>query len=453
MDGANVAVEYTYDANGNLKKDYNKKIVNIAYNSLNLPDGLQFTNGNTTNYVYDAAGQKLSVTHLTAIAGVVIPMTSVMTPLAPAQISTTFKTDYCGNVIYENGAVSKILTEEGYIMLAGTTPTYHYYLKDHQGNNRVVINQSGTVEQVNHYYPFGGLMGESTAGGVQPYKYNGKELDRMHGLDLFDYGARHYDAAIGRWHTVDPLAEKYYSISPYAYCGNNPIRFIDPNGMFYDDFVVNHDKNHIDRIKTTDKTDRIFDGTNPKGTIVEKGEFNVEEYKSRGYSVNTVVASGMAITDLGLSILGGEMAFAKIGVWIGKGVSALRASRAAKVAEAGEEVGMNAAKGGLSNAQLVSRAATKAEAAIGGTGRFAGTAKHTYANNLLSRYQSIYGNRGLQFNHYFNNGVGNRGFLDVVDHGSRTIFDYKFGNAVMGSGQYLKYSRNFPGYSIQIIRP
>ena len=61
-----------------------------------------------------------------------------MTPLAPEQISTTFKTDYCGNVIYENGAVSKILTEEGYITFTGTTPTYHYYLKDHQGNNRVV---------------------------------------------------------------------------------------------------------------------------------------------------------------------------------------------------------------------------------------------------------------------------------------------------------------------------
>ena len=234
MDGANVAVEYTYDANGNLKKDYNKKIVDIQYNALNLPDGLQFTNGNTTSYVYDAAGEKLSVTHQTAIAGVVIPMTSVMTPLTTAQISTTFKTDYCGNVIYENGVVSKILTEEGYITFSGTTPVYHYYLKDHQGNNRVVINQSGTVEQVNHYYPFGGLMGESTAGGVQPYKYNGKELDRMHGLDLFDYGARHYDAAIGRWHTVDPLAEKYYSISPYAYCANNPVKFIDPTGMSYD---------------------------------------------------------------------------------------------------------------------------------------------------------------------------------------------------------------------------
>ncbi|MDO5665166.1 MAG: DUF6443 domain-containing protein [Bacteroidia bacterium] len=236
MDGANVAVEYTYDANGNLKKDYNKKIVDIQYNSLNLPNGLQFTNGNTTNYVYNAAGQKLSVTHQTAMAGVVIPMTNVMTPLAPAQISTTFKTDYCGNVVYENGAVSKILTEEGYItFLSNNTPVYHYYLKDHQGNNRVVINQAGTVEQVNHYYPFGGLMGESTAGGVQPYKYNGKELDRMHGLDLFDYGARHYDAAIGRWWTVDPLAEKYYGMSPYVYTANNPVRFIDPNGMWYGD--------------------------------------------------------------------------------------------------------------------------------------------------------------------------------------------------------------------------
>ena len=197
---------------------------------------MQFTNGNSINYAYDAAGRKLSVTHRTAVAGITLPMTNVMTPLAPNNVAATTTTDYCGNVIYENGTVSMVLTEEGYITLAGTTPVYHYYLKDHQGNNRVVINQSGAVEQVNHYYPFGGLFGDNTGGDIQPYKYNGKELDRMHGLDLFDYGARHYDAAIGRWGTVDPLAEKYYSVSPYVYVANNPIRFIDPDGRSYGDF-------------------------------------------------------------------------------------------------------------------------------------------------------------------------------------------------------------------------
>ena len=79
------------------------------------------------------------------------------------------------------------------------------------------MERRGAIEQVNHYYPYGGLMGESTGDDVQHYKYNGKELNRMHGLDWYDYGARHYDAAIVSWPTMDPLAEKYYSISPYAY--------------------------------------------------------------------------------------------------------------------------------------------------------------------------------------------------------------------------------------------
>ena len=123
-----------------------------------------------------------------------------------------------------------LLTEEGYINLTGTQQ-YHYYLKDHQGNNRVVINQSGTVEETNHYYPFGGVFG--TTGNTQPYKYNGKELDTKQGLNWYDYGARHYDAALGRFTTNDPLAEKYYSMSPYTYCADNPVKFIDPNGMEY----------------------------------------------------------------------------------------------------------------------------------------------------------------------------------------------------------------------------
>ena len=110
-----------------------------------MPSVITFTDGNTITYGYDASGQKLSVTHLTATAGIVIPMTNIMTPLAPANIAITTKTDYCGNVIYENGALSKILTEEGYITFSGTTPVYHYYLKDHKGNNREVC--SGKVSK------------------------------------------------------------------------------------------------------------------------------------------------------------------------------------------------------------------------------------------------------------------------------------------------------------------
>ena len=91
--------------------------------------------------------------------------------------------------------------------------------------------QTSTYQQETHYYPYGGLMGESTGGDVQRYKYNGKELDRMHGLDWYDYGARHYDAAVGSWPTMDPLAEKYYSVSPYAYCGGNPVNMIDKDGQ------------------------------------------------------------------------------------------------------------------------------------------------------------------------------------------------------------------------------
>ena len=115
-------------------------------------------------------------------------------------------------------------------------------------------------------------------------------------------------------------------------------------------------------------------------------------------------------------------------------------------------IGARVGSRALTNAQIVQRVATKAEAAIGGTGRFAGTAKHNYANRLINRYQSIYGNRGLETNVYFNNGVGNRGFLDVLDRTNGIIYDFKFGNAVMSGAQRLKYTDNF-GLPIRIIRP
>ena len=223
VDGNKTSIqEYKYDANGNLEQDYNKKIAKIQYNSLNLPSALQFANGNSTDYLYGADG-------------ISVPMGQIK-ELASSQISQTNTTDYCNNVIYENGVLSMILTEEGYVTLSGNAPIYHYYLKDHQGNNRIVMNQNGTtVEQVNHYYPFGGLFEEGLATSDQNYKYNSKELDRMHGLDWYDYGTRGYDATLGRFMIIDPLSERYCTISPYVYCANNPVRYIDPTGMYFDE--------------------------------------------------------------------------------------------------------------------------------------------------------------------------------------------------------------------------
>ena len=163
--------------------------------------------GSAISYLYSTDGTKLRTTHKIG------------------EITTT--TDYCGNVILENNRASKLLTEEGYISLNDNK--YHYYQKDHQGNIRVVVDQSGNTEEVNNYYPFGGIF-EST-GNVQTYKYNGKELDTEKGLNWYDYGARRYDAVLGRFTTMDPMAEKYYVVSPYTYCVNNPIKFVDPTGM------------------------------------------------------------------------------------------------------------------------------------------------------------------------------------------------------------------------------
>ena len=149
------------------------------------------------------------------------------------KISKDMTKNYCGNVVYDSGE-RMLLTDEGYVTFAADgTPQYHYYLKDHLGNVRVVMGQTGEVEQVNHYYAFGSLMRESSNPGVQPYKYGGKELDRYSGLDAYDFGARAYFSDRMQWSTMDPLCEKYYDVSPYAYCGNNPVMYIDPMGMDY----------------------------------------------------------------------------------------------------------------------------------------------------------------------------------------------------------------------------
>ena len=114
------------------------------------------------------------------------------------------------------------------IPLHSTTNSYHL------GNNDEVVDAKGVGQQVTNYYPFGAPYADASATlnpSLQAYKYNGKELELMHGLNTYDHGARQNDPVLCRWDRIDPLCEKYYSTSPYAYCANNPINAIDPDGQ------------------------------------------------------------------------------------------------------------------------------------------------------------------------------------------------------------------------------
>ncbi|MFT4222075.1 RHS repeat-associated core domain-containing protein, partial [Dysgonomonas sp.] len=114
---------------------------------------------------------------------------------------------YVGNVIYENNTLKRILVDGGYY----ESGNYYFYINDHLGNNRVVADAAALVVQSTQYYPFGTSFADVSGTSTQPYKYNGKELDQMHGLNLYDYSARYYESAIGRFTTVDPSAEQGYS--------------------------------------------------------------------------------------------------------------------------------------------------------------------------------------------------------------------------------------------------
>ena len=115
-----------------------------------------------------------------------------------------------------------------YYEFMGVSLHCHNLTIQSQGNVRCVVRHDGTLVESNEYYPHGGLF--SATASVQPNKYGSKELDRTNGLDLYDSEARWYDSLLGRTTTMGPLAEKYYSLSPYLWCAGNPVNINDIDG-------------------------------------------------------------------------------------------------------------------------------------------------------------------------------------------------------------------------------
>ena len=231
---------YKFNENGSLVADKSRGIAYITYDLNNNPKQIYFTNGSVTKYVYSASGQKLRAVHYTAKPNITRTWGEKPAELTVAQILLADSTDYLmgGSLTMKNGRIDKYLFEGGYAQASVASSTtenfaFYYYNKDHLGNIREVVDASGAVKQVTNYYPFGAPYAESTAADFQPYKYNGKELDKMHGLNTYDYGARQHDPILGRWDRIDPLCENNPEITPYHYCNSNPINNVDPDGNDY----------------------------------------------------------------------------------------------------------------------------------------------------------------------------------------------------------------------------
>ncbi|MBO8454741.1 MAG: hypothetical protein IAC07_08490 [Bacteroidetes bacterium] len=252
--------DFTYDANGNLTSDLTAGIASVSYNLLNLPQSFSIVTEDgsaETRYLYDADGRKLRVT-------------------ATGSDGAISVTDYTANVVRTDGKVDRILFEGGYIH----NGKYHFFFSDHLGSVRAVACEDGSVIQSSAYYPFGETFGDSpdTCPSSQPYKFNGKEDQSFASVPLLDYGARLLSTRTGRWTTMDPLAEKYYSISPYAYCGNNPVNLIDPDGMwifiYYNNQSYKYENGKLYQYQTSgEKATSYIEITPEEGSFVE-GIFN-----------------------------------------------------------------------------------------------------------------------------------------------------------------------------------
>lgn len=262
-------LDYFYDSNGNMTADLDRDIVAIRYNLLNQPDTVQFRNGSAIVNYYTADGKRTGSKYLTPLTTVVIPAGQTFGSTSGTAAMSSHVTARRGSLEYagadfESDTLIRIHNGDGY--LDCSEQDFRYFVRDYQGNIRTVYGsalknlkfieidkpprhlatvpfdwfdrgdmqyielQKTVTYQRMQYYPFGLPYEAHYQPEEQPYKYGGKEFIELHGYDSYDFDARMYYPALCRFMTMDLLCEKYYSISPYAYCNNNPVNYVDPDG-------------------------------------------------------------------------------------------------------------------------------------------------------------------------------------------------------------------------------
>ena len=196
---------------------------------------------------------------------------------------------YIDGLILRKGKPLMWQFDGGYVDLDdnGAPTGWNYYVTDHLGSTRMVVCSNDSIRETINYYPFGSEMTmqdpAQMAGDFQhPYRFTGKELDRLNGLNMYDFGARWYDVAgVPMWTSVDPLAEKYYNISPYSYCAGDPVNRFDPDGEKSYLIIWASDANHyghaafaVDNYKYDSENKQMM----PDGTLTCYGLFPINSY-------------------------------------------------------------------------------------------------------------------------------------------------------------------------------
>lgn len=251
VDGDTKAIEYSWDADGRMTQDKNRGITGIAYNEIGLPRSVKYNSGHGVLFDYASDGRKLKQTYVFcepdgSTPGPIITPPIPMDPLGVSSVEALGETivdddteqvlatrDYCGDCIYLNGSIERVNVPGGYI--EGATGQTMSIVRDYLGSVAAVVGTDGYDAELNFYYPYGMLLNQHAAAvdTIQPYKFGGKELDRMFGLDCQDFGARWYQPSLGLWHTPDVYCEDTPWLSPYSYCAANPVNLIDPTGNYW----------------------------------------------------------------------------------------------------------------------------------------------------------------------------------------------------------------------------
>ncbi len=177
----------------------------------------------------------------------------------------------------------------------------YYYIKDHLGSIRITIDETGNVVNAQDYYSFGGILRSYITGALndERYKFTGKERDTETSYDYF--GARYYDSNLGRFLIIDPHSDSYPNLSPYVYCGNNPLCYIDPTGM--DSTEASTTQSILDFCETIQKGYEIIkDGAvNTGKKVIDNLKKGAQTVLDDGPGVLNNISDGVAYTGLAFS--------------------------------------------------------------------------------------------------------------------------------------------------------